>query len=102
MPPFRTAQEQLAAMFGCHDPDLLTERVSALDFDGRRVPIACATLLLEGGTDALVKPGSQSAFREGNTNPRSCLKSWPDGEQTIGDGTVLLGDSQAGSSQPKL
>ncbi|MGY8678558.1 alpha/beta fold hydrolase [Bradyrhizobium sp. UFLA05-153] len=83
VPPFRTAQEQLAAMFGCHDPDLLTERVSGLVFDGHRVPIPCATLVLEGGADALVKPGSQSAFLEGNTDPRSCLKSWPDGEHTI-------------------
>lgn len=82
VPPFRTAQEQLAAMFGCHDPDLLAERVSALVFDGR-VSIACATLVLEGGADALVKPGSQSAFLEGNTDPRSRLKSWPDGEHTL-------------------
>ena len=70
-------------MFGSHDPDLLTERVSALVFDGRRVPIACPTLVLEGGADALVKSGSQCAFLEGNTDPRSRLKSWPDGEHTI-------------------
>ncbi|WP_284276048.1 alpha/beta hydrolase family protein [Bradyrhizobium iriomotense] len=94
VPPFRTAQEQLAAMFGCRDPDLLTERVSALVFEGRRAPIACATLVLEGGADALVKPGSQSAFLEGN--PRSRLKSWPDGEHTIynhaDERNALVGD----------
>ncbi|MGY8663479.1 alpha/beta fold hydrolase [Bradyrhizobium sp. UFLA05-109] len=83
VPPFRTAQEQLAAMFGCHDPDLLAERVSGLVFDGRHVPITCATLVLEGGADALVKSGSQSSFLEGNTDSRSRVRSWPDGEHTI-------------------
>ncbi len=83
VPPFRTAQEQLAAMFGCQDPSLLAERVSPLAFDGRRAPLACATLVLEGGADVLVKSGSQKAFLEGNTNPNSGLKIWPDGEHTI-------------------
>ena len=83
VPPFRTAQEQLAAMFGCQDPASLADAVALLAFDGHSAPLTCPTLVLEGGADALVKPGSQSAFLEGNAHPDSLLKIWPDGEHTI-------------------
>jgi alpha-beta hydrolase superfamily lysophospholipase len=83
VPPFRTAQEQLSAMFGCEDLNKLAAGVVSLSFDGRRLPLACATLVLEGGADALVKPGSQRGFLEGNVHPKSLMKTWPDGEHTI-------------------
>ncbi|QOZ06525.1 S9 family peptidase [Bradyrhizobium sp. CCBAU 51765] len=83
VPPFRTAQEQLAAMFGCEDPVSLGRAVAPLAFDPRRTPLSCATLVLEGGADVLVAPGSQRTFLEGNPNPKSRLQAWPDGEHTI-------------------
>ena len=39
LPPFRTAQEQFAAMFGESDPAVLTTILSALAFDGQRAPL---------------------------------------------------------------
>lgn len=70
-------------MFGGLVLASLAEGVSSLAFDGRSLPLRCPALVLEGGADTLVKPGSQSAFLEGNAHPKSLLKFWPDGEHTI-------------------
>ena len=83
IPPFRTAQEQLAALFGVEDAEQLAGLLPALTFDGKRAPLACATLVLEGGADPLVPAGTQQSFLVGNRHPLSRLKTWPDGEHTI-------------------
>lgn len=83
IPPFRTAQEQLAALFGVGDAAELTSLLPALAFDGERAPLACATLVLEGGADPLVPAGTQQKFLIGNRHPQSRLETWPDGEHTI-------------------
>ncbi len=83
LPPFRTAQEQFAAMFGESDPAALATILSALAFDSRRAPLSCPTLVLEGGADPLVPLGAQRGFLEGNHHPLSRVETWPDGEHTI-------------------
>ena len=83
IPPFRTAQEQLAAMFGVGDAAELTSVLPSLVFDAERSPLTCATLVLEGGADPLVPVGTQHRFLDGNCNPRSSVETWPDGEHTI-------------------
>ncbi|WP_025038774.1 alpha/beta hydrolase [Bradyrhizobium sp. DOA9] len=83
IPPFRTAQEQLAALFGVADAAELAPLLPALVFDGERAPLACATLVLEGGADPLVPVGTQQSFLTGNHHPLSRLETWPDGEHTI-------------------
>ena len=83
IPPFRTAQEQLAALFGVEDAGQLIPLLPALTFDGKRAPLACPTLVLEGGADLLVPKGTQRDFLIGNHHPRSHLETWPNGEHTI-------------------
>lgn len=83
LPPFRTAQEQFAAMFGESDPAALTTILSALAFDGERAPLVCPTLVLEGGADPLVPLGAQRGFLVGNRHPLSRVETWRDGEHTI-------------------
>ena len=83
IPPFRTAQEQLAAMFGVGDAAELTSVLPSLVFDAQRSPLTCATLVLEGGADPLVPAGTQHSFLDGNCHPLSSVETWPDGEHTI-------------------
>ncbi|UPK01338.1 alpha/beta fold hydrolase [Bradyrhizobium sp. 170] len=83
LPPFRTAQEQFAAMFGESDPVALTAILSALAFDSQHAPLDCPTLVLEGGADPLVPPGAQRGFLVGNSHPLSRVETWLDGEHTI-------------------
>jgi alpha-beta hydrolase superfamily lysophospholipase len=83
IPSFRTAQEQLAALFGVRDAAELEHVLPALAFDGPRAPLTCATLVLEGGADPLVPAGTQQSFLAGNRHPLSRLETWPDGEHTI-------------------
>jgi alpha-beta hydrolase superfamily lysophospholipase len=83
IPPFRTAQQQLAAMFGVGDATELTSVLPSLAFDAQRAPLTCATLVLEGGADPLVPAGTQRSFLDGNRHPLSRVETWPDGEHTI-------------------
>lgn len=83
VPPFRTAIEQMAAMFGKPNLDDVSDAMRALSFDGVKSPIAVPTLIVEGGADPLVPSGTQAAFRVGNAHPRSRTMTWPDGEHTI-------------------
>jgi alpha-beta hydrolase superfamily lysophospholipase len=83
IPPFRTAAEQMAAMFGKPNLNDLDAVMQALSFDRARSPVAVPTLIVEGGADPLVPLGTQSAFREGNEHPLSRTMTWPDGEHTI-------------------
>lgn len=88
-PEFRTAREQMAALFGAPDVETaermpeVAETFRALSFDGQQRPLACPVLVCEGGADPLVPPGSQQAFLTGNSDPRSALLRWDDGEHTI-------------------
>ena len=83
IPPFRTAAEQMAAMFGAKALDDVAETMTALSFDGARSPIPAPVLIVEGGADPLVPLGTQAAFRQGNKHPLSTTLTWPDGEHTI-------------------
>jgi alpha-beta hydrolase superfamily lysophospholipase len=83
IPPFRTAQEQLAAMFGASDAAEIAGMLPSLLFDGRRSPLTCPTLVLEGGADPLVPAGTQASFLDGNGHRLSRVETWPDGEHTI-------------------
>ena len=83
IPPFRTVQEQLAAMFGVDEAAELAGVLPSLVFDGERAPLACATLVLEGGADPVVALGEQRSFLVGNGHPLSRIETWPDGEHTI-------------------
>ncbi len=83
LPPFRTAQEQFAAMFGTSEPAALTKSRTALAFDGKRAPLACPTLVLEDGADPLVPLGTQRGFLVGNRYSLSRVQTCSDGEHTI-------------------
>ncbi len=83
IPPFRTVQEQLAAMFGVDEAAELAGVLPSLVFDGERAPLACAALVLEGGADPVVSLGEQRSFLVGNGHPLSRIETWPDGEHTI-------------------
>ena len=82
-PPFRTAAEQMAAMFGRADLSGVRDVMSALAFDSTSAAPRCPILILEGGADPLVPLRSQAAFRSGNRDPRSRTLTWQDGEHTI-------------------
>jgi pimeloyl-ACP methyl ester carboxylesterase len=83
VPAFRSAQEQLAAMFGQTDHVALADMLASLAFDGDNAPLTCAAMVLEGGADPLVPAGTQRGFLAGNRHALSQLKSWPDGEHTL-------------------
>lgn len=89
LPDFRTAREQLAAMFGASNADeaMDTSEIAAalksLQFDGTSRPLTCPVLVCEGGADPLVPLGSQHDFLIGNDNSQSDIATWPDGEHTI-------------------
>lgn len=88
-PEFRTAREQLAALFGIaadgdHDqrPDV-RQALDALAYDGTKKPMRSPVIVCQGGADPLVPLDLQTAFLRGNTDPRSRIETWPDGEHTI-------------------
>ncbi|BAM91559.1 hypothetical protein S58_55820 [Bradyrhizobium oligotrophicum S58] len=83
IPPYRTVQEQLAALFGVGEAAELAGVLPSLVFDGERAPLACPTLVLEGGADPVVALGEQRSFLTGNCHPLSRVETWPDGEHTI-------------------
>jgi len=82
-PTFRTAMEQMAALFGRRDLEGLEPVMAALAYDPSTAPIACPVLVLEGGADPLVALGSQDVFLANNADPRSDKLTWPDGQHTI-------------------
>lgn len=83
VPPFRTATEQMAAMFGKPNLDELGDIMQALAFDGSASPLSVPTLIIEGGADPLAPLGTQAGFLERNNHPLSRTMTWPDGEHTI-------------------
>lgn len=84
VPGFRTAREQMEAAFGTSGDDALAGVLQALSLDPARQRIQGPVLVLEGGCDPLVPPGSQDAFLGLSTRPQhSAVWRWPDGEHTL-------------------
>jgi alpha-beta hydrolase superfamily lysophospholipase len=83
VPEFRTAREQMAALFGVEAEAGLEQRLADLRMSRRKHRIDAAMLVVEGGRDPLVALGEQASFFE-LAAPRRCqLMTWPDGEHTI-------------------
>jgi alpha-beta hydrolase superfamily lysophospholipase len=82
VPPFRTAREQMDAVFGTAHETELHRQLVALSL-GEHDRTDAAMLVLEGGQDPLVPAGSQAAFLALAASGRSELRSWVDGEHTL-------------------
>lgn len=83
VPPFRTAREQMEAVFGTTGEQELSERLGMLGLDPRRHRIAAAMLVVEGGRDPIVPLGEQKSFFALAEPGRTRLLTWEDGEHTI-------------------
>jgi dienelactone hydrolase len=83
VPDFRTAREQMEAVFGTHSDHELAARVRDLALDPDRHLTRADLLLVEGGRDPLVPLGSQSAFTALTTSSEVSTLTWQDGEHTI-------------------
>lgn len=83
MPDFRTAREQMAALFGVESEAALEQRLAGLRMSPQKHRIDAAMLVVEGGRDPLVALGEQASFFA--LGQRQCcqLMTWPDGEHTI-------------------
>lgn len=82
VPDFRTAREQMCAVFGV-DETGLESRVASLRMAHGQHRIRGSLLVVEGGADLLVPLGEQKSFFE-LAGPEQCtVMSWPDGEHTI-------------------
>ena len=82
VPSFRTAREQMQAVFGVNEADL-PDRLAAIAMSQVRHRIEGAMLVVEGGRDPMVPLGEQRAFLELGHPERSHVVSWDDGEHTI-------------------
>lgn len=83
VPGFRTAREQLSAAFGTSDPSELAQRVERLSLHAGCHQTQAAILVLEGGSDELVAPGSQAAFFGLARTPHVQSMRWDDGQHTL-------------------
>lgn len=83
VPEFRTAREQMAALFGVETEAALEHRLAALRMSPLTHRIEAAMLVIEGGRDPLVALGEQTSFFELGMPQRCQLMTWPDGEHTI-------------------
>lgn len=83
VPEFRTAREQMAALFGVPTEVALEQRLSDLRMSPHQHRIDAAMLVVEGGRDPLVALGEQAAFFELGAPQRCQVMTWPDGEHTI-------------------
>jgi alpha-beta hydrolase superfamily lysophospholipase len=88
-PTFRTAAEQMAALFGASSiaeaeamPDAYAT-FAALSFKPNERPLPCPVLVCEGGSDPLVALGEQAAFLTDNAHASSQVLTWSDGEHVI-------------------
>jgi alpha-beta hydrolase superfamily lysophospholipase len=83
VPEFRTAREQMLAVFGARTLDELSMRLVDLHLDPVHHRTDAPMLIVQGGCDPLVPQGSQeSFFLLGTSGVRSVLQ-WSDGEHTI-------------------
>jgi dienelactone hydrolase len=62
VPKFRTAREQMEAVFGVNDEVSLARRLKYLSMEANRHSIAAHMLVLQGGCDSLVPLEEQSSF----------------------------------------
>jgi pimeloyl-ACP methyl ester carboxylesterase len=83
VPRFRVAREQVLAAVGTDDEERAVAVLSALAFDGRRMPIAAPLLVLHGGLDVLVSEAGQRRFLTGADPATSQFRIWPDGEHAL-------------------
>jgi alpha-beta hydrolase superfamily lysophospholipase len=83
VPSFRTAREQMEAVFGTDDTAALAERLKMLGLQPGRDCIDASLLVVEGGRDPLVAPGEQAAFFALAPAGRGSTLRWDDGEHTI-------------------
>lgn len=82
-PDFRTAREQMMAVFGVRTREGLAQRLAdfALNPDFHRTE--AAMLIVQGGRDALVPMESQRDFFGLGMPARQAVLEWADGEHTI-------------------
>ncbi len=83
VPDFRTAREQMEALFGVAGPDALADRLRQLAMDPSRDRIAGSMLVVQGGRDPLVPAGEQASFFGLAAAGRTAMLTWEDGEHTI-------------------
>ena len=83
LPPFRTAREQMDAVFGTASEPELAARLAALALDPRVHRTSAAMLVVEGGRDPLVPLGTQQAFFGLSGAAEKSTLSWLDGEHTV-------------------
>lgn len=83
VPGFRTAREQMHAVFGTASDDELAERLGALSLDPQRHRTDAAMLVVQGGRDELVPMGSQEDFLALTSSQARATLDWHDGEHTI-------------------
>lgn len=82
VPSFRTAREQMLAVFGAND-DNLGEKLGAVSMSPDRHRIDGAILVIQGGKDPMVPLGEQRAFLQLGRPERAQVVTWDDGEHTI-------------------
>jgi len=83
VPTFRTAREQMEALFGTREEQELTDRLGMLSMDPQRQQFAASTLIVQGGRDVLVPLGEQLGFFALSTAEEKSVLTWDDGEHTI-------------------
>lgn len=83
VPAFRTAREQMHALFGTSSEPALAAVLRAMSLDEHRHRVVGAMLVVEGGRDPLVEAGSQAAFFSLGQVGRTRLMGWEDGEHTV-------------------
>ncbi|MES2945187.1 MAG: alpha/beta fold hydrolase [Pseudomonadota bacterium] len=82
LPGFRTAREQMHAVFGSNDGHDLQNHLRSLWLDASRDRIKAPMLVVEGGQDPLVPLGEQHAFLALSPG-QGTVMTWDDGEHTI-------------------
>ena len=83
VPGFRTAREQMQALFGASSESQLAAALADVALEEELHRVAGAMLVVEGGRDPLVERGSQASFFRLAPPGRTHLLCWEDGEHTI-------------------
>lgn len=83
MPSFRTAREQMQAVFGVESHDALDACLRRLAIRPEERRTAGAVLVVEGGRDPLVALGEQAPFLALAAPGLGQTLTWEDGEHTI-------------------
>lgn len=83
VPSFRTAREQMEAVFGLDDEASLTHRLQSLAMNPGCHRIDAHMLVVQGGRDTLVPLGEQTSFFTLAPTHAKATFTWEDGEHTI-------------------